>query len=52
MTTTQNKKNTSSEFAFALEATDGAARAGTLSTPHGAVHTPIFMPVGTRSAIK
>lgn len=31
---------------------DGNARAGTLSTPHGAVETPVFMPVGTRAAVK
>ncbi len=29
-----------------------AARAGRLSTPHGVVQTPAFMPVGTRGAIK
>ena len=39
-------------FSFVLEATDGSARAGTMTTPHGIVHTPIFMPVGTRSAMK
>ena len=39
-------------FSFTLDATDGAARAGTIMTPHGEIHTPIFMPVGTRSAIK
>ncbi|MEM9132033.1 MAG: tRNA guanosine(34) transglycosylase Tgt [Actinomycetota bacterium] len=37
---------------MALEATDGRARAGTLSTPRGAVPTPVFMPVGTRAAVK
>lgn len=31
---------------------DGAARAGTLQTPHGDVQTPVFMPVGTRAAVK
>lgn len=40
------------DFSFSLEATDGYARAGKISTPHGEIHTPIFMPVGTRSAIK
>jgi queuine tRNA-ribosyltransferase len=35
-----------------LEATDGAARAGVLHTPHGSVLTPGFMPVGTRAAVK
>jgi queuine tRNA-ribosyltransferase len=34
------------------KATDGAARSGVLQTPHGAVSTPAFMPVGTRAAVK
>ncbi|HSM44568.1 MAG TPA: tRNA guanosine(34) transglycosylase Tgt, partial [Acidimicrobiia bacterium] len=33
-------------------ATDGAARSGTLHTPHGDIRTPAFMPVGTRAAVK
>jgi queuine tRNA-ribosyltransferase len=33
-------------------ALDGAARAGLLSTSHGVVKTPAFMPVGTRAAVK
>ncbi|MDE2200376.1 MAG: tRNA guanosine(34) transglycosylase Tgt [Rhodospirillales bacterium] len=33
-------------------ATDGAARAGTLHTAHGAVETPVFMPVGTAGTVK
>jgi queuine tRNA-ribosyltransferase len=37
---------------FALVATDGAARAGRLGTAHGEVETPVFMPVGTRGAVK
>lgn len=28
------------------------ARAGTLHTPHGAIPTPVFMPVGTQAAVK
>jgi queuine tRNA-ribosyltransferase len=39
-------------FRYALEARSGAARAGAFSTPHGAVHTPAFMPVGTHGAVK
>lgn len=39
-------------FEFALEGTDGAARAGTLTLPHGAVRTPAFMPVGTHGAVR
>jgi queuine tRNA-ribosyltransferase len=34
-------------FSFQIEGTAGAARAGIFSTPHGAVETPAFMPVGT-----
>ena len=37
---------------FTLEATDGAARAGWLATPHGRVATPVFQPVGTQGTVK
>ena len=37
---------------FVLTATDGAARRGRLTTPHGTVETPVFMPVGTRGTVK
>jgi queuine tRNA-ribosyltransferase len=37
---------------FSLEATDGAARAGVVHTPHGDVETPAFMPVGTKGTVK
>ncbi len=33
-------------------AADGAARTGTLHTPHGPVPTPAFMPVGTRATVR
>jgi queuine tRNA-ribosyltransferase len=39
-------------FSFRLEARSGAARAGVFATPHGPVHTPAFMPVGTHGAVK
>ncbi|MCS5616851.1 MAG: tRNA guanosine(34) transglycosylase Tgt [Pirellulales bacterium] len=39
-------------FSFAVEATDGAARAGLLTTPHGSVPTPLFMPVATAATVK
>lgn len=39
-------------FQFKLHATDGEARRGTLITPHGAVETPAFMPVGTLGTVK
>jgi len=39
-------------FRFTVRSTDGSARVGTLETPHGAVQTPAFMPVGTQGAVK
>ncbi len=41
-------------MSFTLENTDqnSAARAGVLTTDHGQVQTPIFMPVGTRASVK
>lgn len=40
------------DFGFKLIATDGDARAGKVSTSHGPVETPVFMPVGTYGAVK
>jgi queuine tRNA-ribosyltransferase len=37
---------------FELLGQDGPARTGRLTTPHGAVRTPAFMPVGTAGAMK
>ena len=39
-------------MSFEVTATDGAARAGILRTPHGEVRTPAFMPVGTKGTVK
>ncbi|HET6680839.1 MAG TPA: tRNA guanosine(34) transglycosylase Tgt [Gemmatimonadaceae bacterium] len=39
-------------FSFTIDATHGAARAGRFDTPHGAVSTPAFMPVGTQATVK
>jgi queuine tRNA-ribosyltransferase len=39
-------------FEYTLEATAGAARAGTLTLPHGLVQTPAFMPVGTHAVVR
>jgi queuine tRNA-ribosyltransferase len=39
-------------FEFTLHATVGAARAGTLTLPHGQVQTPAFMPVGTHGVVR
>ena len=41
-----------SAFSYRLEASDGAARAGTLVLPHGEVETPAFMPVGTQGTVR
>jgi len=37
---------------FQVDATVGAARAATLTLPHGTVRTPVYMPVGTQGAIR
>jgi queuine tRNA-ribosyltransferase len=37
---------------FRVTATDGPARAGVLTTAHGDVPTPAFMPVGTKATVK
>ena len=37
---------------FHLQASVHRARAGLLHLPHGTVHTPVFMPVGTKGSIK
>lgn len=39
-------------FAFSIEAQEGDARVGQLSTPHGVVETPAFMPVATFGAVR
>jgi queuine tRNA-ribosyltransferase len=41
-----------SRFGFSLRASDGRARLGSLTTPHGEVETPAFMPVGTQGSVK
>jgi queuine tRNA-ribosyltransferase len=43
-----------SPFSFDLIAQDAGtrARAGRFQTPHGVIHTPMFMPVGTRATVK
>ena len=39
-------------FSFNIAATDGAARAGTISMERGEIRTPAFMPVGTAATVK
>jgi len=38
--------------AFTVTARDGAARTGVLTTAHGDIPTPAFMPVGTKATVK
>lgn len=49
-----SKANGQKPFTFTIEAQcpHTGARAGVLHTPHGPVHTPVFMPVGTRASVK
>ncbi|MEP4767948.1 MAG: tRNA guanosine(34) transglycosylase Tgt [Roseibium sp.] len=44
--------DTPNKFGFKLIKTDGLARRGEITTPHGVVHTPAFMPVGTQATVK
>ena len=39
-------------FTYQLETESGHARAGQFHTPHGVIETPVFMPVGTHSAVR
>ena len=39
-------------FDFKVNATDGRARTGVISTPRGDIRTPAFMPVGTAATVK
>ncbi len=41
-----------SAFSFEVTHTQGAARRGVLTTPHGRIETPAFMAVGTQGAVK
>ena len=40
------------EFRIIAECPVTGARAGELTTPHGIIHTPVFMPVGTLATVK
>jgi queuine tRNA-ribosyltransferase len=39
-------------FEFRVQRTQGPARAGVLTLPHGDVETPAFMPVGTHAVVR
>lgn len=54
-TSAKNKRIMKSDFfkyELLKECPKTGARAGLLHTPHGDIETPIFMPVGTNSAVK
>ena len=40
------------EFEVKTQCPDTGARTGVLHTPHGDIHTPVFMPVGTQATVK
>jgi queuine tRNA-ribosyltransferase len=46
--------NSKNGFAFEINhaADSGLARVGTLTTPHGQIQTPAFIPVGTKATVK
>src|SRR5688500_20331070 len=44
--------SSSSRFEFAIHATDGAARSGTIRMRRGEIRTRAFMPVGTAATVK
>ncbi len=49
-----SKANSDKGFSFAINhaADSGLARVGTISTPHGDIQTPAFIPVGTKATVK
>ena len=44
--------DTPNAFSFRIDATDGLARTGEVTTAHGTIRTPAFMPVGTAATVK
>jgi len=39
-------------YSYQIDATDGRARTGAITTPRGQIRTPAFMPVGTAATVK
>src|SRR5215216_2331556 len=46
------KKNLSMKFDLLQKDPNSKARAGSITTDHGVIETPIFMPVGTVASVK
>ncbi len=40
------------KFELLYKSTENSARLGKLTTPHGTIETPVFMPVGTQATVK
>lgn len=47
-----SEDNKTPEFSFEIFASDGRARCGEITTAHGTIQTPAFMPVGTAATVK
>jgi len=47
-----SEDNQPQDFSFEIFATDDRARAGEITTAHGTIQTPAFMPVGTAATVK
>lgn len=44
--------NSQSSFQFSIHTRHGLARTGMITTPHGSINTPAFIPVGTQATLK
>ena len=49
---TSSEKEGSSTFYLMQTCLGSKARAGELVTPHGVVHTPVFLPVASQGTVK
>lgn len=49
---TEAPESAEGRFSFQVMAQDGGARVGVIRTPHGVIHTPAFMPVGSLGVVK
>ncbi len=48
----ENKRIMAIQFEVTYEDSQSGGRTGRLTTPHGVVETPVFMPVGTKATVK
>ncbi|MBI2463861.1 tRNA guanosine(34) transglycosylase Tgt [Candidatus Peregrinibacteria bacterium] len=48
----KNQKNSAFSFKIEKKCSHTRARTGIFSTPHGNIHTPVFMPCGTKATVK